>query len=181
MRTITMKVHIPAWITNDYLSQRDEHKYHCKNFNKIWTTKNKLLKEEAIWRCNELKTSLQQRICNICIKSEDTVLEHVNKFKYLGIWLDSNLNFTEYVLYLKLKLYAKIKLLGRVCMLLNYKMALPIYKTLILPVLDYCDFIYYGISARDQETLQRLQNCAVRAILQVDRQLTCILPWTWIL
>ncbi len=38
---------------------------------------------------------------------------------------------------------------------------------MILPVLDYCDFIYYGITARDQETLQRLQNCAFRAILQV--------------
>ena len=110
-----------------------------------------------------------ERIGNICVKSEDMVLEHVNKFKYLGIWLDSDLNFGEHMTYLKSKLYAKIKLLGRVRMLLDHKTALTIYKTLILPVLDYCHFIYYGILARDQETLQRLQNCAFRAILQVDK------------
>ncbi len=109
-----------------------------------------------------------ERIGSINVKSGDTVLEHVNKFKYLGILLDSNLNFSEHVAYLKSKLYAKIKLLGRVRMLLDHKTALTIYKTLILPVLDYCDFIYYGIY-RDQETLQQLQNCAFRAILQVDR------------
>ena len=95
-------------------------------------------------------------------------MERVDKFKYLGIVLDSGLNFEVHVKYLKSKLYAKIKLLGRVRGLLDRNTALTIYKTLILPVLDYCDHIYYGISANDKEVLQRLQNCAFRSILKVD-------------
>ena len=92
----------------------------------------------------------------------------MDKFKYLGIILDSSLNFEAHVKYLKGKLYAKIKLLGRVRRLLDHNTALTIYKTLILPVLDYCDHVYYGISASDKEVLQRLQNCAFRSILNVD-------------
>ena len=95
-------------------------------------------------------------------------MEQVGKFKYLGIWLNSSLTFSDHVSYLKSKLYAKIKLLGRVQMLLDRKTALTIYKTLILPVLDYCDYIYYGISANDKDTLQKLQNCAFISILNAD-------------
>ncbi len=60
MRTITLKDHAPAWITNDYLAHRDERKYDCKNFNKNKTEENKVLKDEAIKRCNDLKASLQR-------------------------------------------------------------------------------------------------------------------------
>ena len=63
-----------------------------------------------------------------------------------------------HVKYLKSKLYAKIKLLGRVRTLLNRSTAMTIYKTLILPVLDYCDHVYFGISSQDREALQKLQN-----------------------
>ncbi len=49
----------PAWITNEYLAHRDERKYHCRKLNKNPNSTNKLLKEEAIERCNALKLSLQ--------------------------------------------------------------------------------------------------------------------------
>ncbi len=60
MRTITMKDHAPAWVTNDYLAHRDERKHHCKTFNKHPTPENKLLKDKSINRCNELRLSLQR-------------------------------------------------------------------------------------------------------------------------
>ena len=60
MRIITMKDHAPAWVTNDYLAHRDECRHHCSNFNKNPSAENKLLKEEAIRRCNNLKLSLQR-------------------------------------------------------------------------------------------------------------------------
>ncbi len=93
-----------------------------------WFASNKLSLNLSKCKFMTFGTRVQlERIGNIDIKSGDAALEHVNKFKYLGIWLDSNLNFTEHVLYLKSKLYAKIKLLGRVCMLLDRKTALTIY------------------------------------------------------
>ena len=54
VRTIMMKDHAPAWITNDYLAHHDEQKFHCHNFNRHPRPENKLLKEEAIQRCNAL-------------------------------------------------------------------------------------------------------------------------------
>ena len=39
----------------------------------------------------------------------------------------------------------------------------------IWPTFDYCDFIYYCISSYNQEMLQKLQNCALKWILRVDR------------
>ena len=94
----------------------------------------------------------------------------MDSFKYLGIKLDSGLTFNEHVKYIKGKIYAKIKLLGRVRWLLDRATALTVYKTLILPVIDYCDFIYNGTSGQNHETLQKMQNCAFRSILNVDKR-----------
>ncbi len=52
---------------------------------------------------------------------------------------------------------------------LNTSTALMVYKTLILPVIDYCDFVYIGTSAQNREILQKLQNCAFRSILGADK------------
>ena len=60
IRTIQMKDNAPAWITNDFLAHRDERKYYCKNFKKNPSPENKVLKEDAIKRCNDLKLSLQR-------------------------------------------------------------------------------------------------------------------------
>ncbi len=96
-------------------------------------------------------------------------LDKVDSFKYLGVVLDSRLTFTSHIAHLKSKTYAKIKLLGRVHHVLDQNTALTLYKTLILPVYDYCDFIYYSINSNDKEVLQRLQNCAFRTIVRTDR------------
>ena len=110
----------------------------------------------------------QDRISNINVHFEGTDMEQVQSFKYLGIILEPALTFDDHIHYLKGKLYAKIKLLGQVRGLLDRSTALMVYKTLILPVMDYCDFIYLGTIAQNRETLQKLQNCAFRSILGVD-------------
>lgn len=69
---------------------------------------------------------------------------------------------------LESKTYAKIKLLGRVCHILGQDPALTLYKTLILPIYDYCDYVYYSVNQTDKEFLQKLQNCAFRTILRVE-------------
>ena len=42
------------------------------------------------------------------------------------------------------------------------------YKTLILPLFDYGDIAFHGITGREADTLQKLQNVACRSILRVD-------------
>ena len=80
-------------------------------------------------------------------------LEKVNKYKYLGLVLDPKLTFHEHVAYVKLKTYAKVKLLSRLQNIIDHDMALTIYKTLILPNFDHCNFLMVNITQQDAESL----------------------------
>ena len=43
-----------------------------------------------------------------------------------------------------------------------------LYKTLIVPIYDYCDHIYYPLSANSADTLQKLQNIALGTIVRAE-------------
>ena len=89
-------------------------------------------------------------------------------FKYLGIMLDPNLNFSAHIEYMKSKTLGKIRLLGRVCNIIDRSTAELLYKTLILPIYDYCDYVYYPINVNSIDILQKLQNVALRVITRSE-------------
>ncbi len=134
-----------------------------------WFTKNKL-------SANIKKTKLMFFGTHSTLKSMDEVttgiageaLETVQTFKYLGGKLDNRLTFNEHINYVKGKTFAKIKLLGRVSKILDRDTLLLVYKTLILPVIEYRSVIYHGMSKQNSDILQKLQNAACRAILKTD-------------
>ena len=97
-------------------------------------------------------------------------IEVVIEYKYLGVKLDCNLNFTSNTQYIFSKLNKRIHMLGRARTIVNSDICLYLYNQLILPVLDYADFIYDGLSQYNEFTLQRLQNGAARRILRVSKQ-----------
>ncbi len=135
-----------------------------------WFVKNKLSLNLKKCKYMIFGTSHQINVIgNLDILYSGVYIEKVNSFKYLGVVLDSRLTFGEHISYLKSKTYSKIKLLGRVRHILDQNTALTLYKTLILPVYDYCDFIYYSINSSEKEVLQKLQNCAFWTILRPDR------------
>ena len=83
--------------------------------------------------------------------------------------LDQHLTFTNHVEYLKSKTLSKIGLLGKARYFVDHETAMMLYKTLILPYYDYCDYVYHCLSQKDSYTLQKLQNCSLRQILQCDK------------
>ena len=109
---------------------------------------------------------------NITVNIGNEELERVTVYKYLGVKLNSHLSFKEHVCYVKQKSFSKIKLLGRLKWVLDRDTLLSLYKTLILPIIDYGDFIYHGISQHDADCLQKLQNSACRSILIADMYTT---------
>ena len=54
-------------------------------------------------------------------------------------------------------------------MILSSDTMLMLYKTFILPIIDYGDIIYDSMSQKDSMILQRLQNMAFKSILRVPR------------
>ena len=97
-----------------------------------------------------------------------TSLERVTSYKYLGVKSDTHLRFNEHVSYIKQKTFSKIKLLGRLKWVVNSDTLLLLYKTLILPIIDYGDIVYHNMTQRDAYSLQKLQNTACRSILRAD-------------
>ncbi len=79
--------------------------------------------------------------------------------------LDSRLTFQAHTDYMKSKTFGKIKLLGRVRNIIDKETALLLYKCLILPIYDYCDYVYYPLGANSIDVLQKLQNVALRTII----------------
>ena len=43
-----------------------------------------------------------------------------------------------------------------------------LYKSLILPHIDYCDLVYMNTTEKNLNKLQMIQNCACRIILGAD-------------
>ena len=43
-----------------------------------------------------------------------------------------------------------------------------LYKTLVLPIFDYGDFVFDTLTVKDKFKLQKLQNCAIRNILKAE-------------
>ena len=84
--------------------------------------------------------------------------------------LDPNLSFQEHANYLRKKTLGKIKLLGRVSHIMDRATALTLYKSLVLPIYDYNDFIYDCIPLKSSVMLQHLQNLCFKMILKVDAQ-----------
>ena len=70
------------------------------------------------------------------------VLDTVSSFKYLGMALDSDLNFSKHVNdYIKTVSY-KVHQLAKICKLFNVRRNVLFYKSMILPRIDYGDIIY---------------------------------------
>ncbi len=110
--------------------------------------------------CKKME-GLDVRINGQQIKQQD-------KVKYLGIMLDPQLSFKNHVEYVRGKTVGKIKLLSRISNVIKPDTALFLYKSLIRPIFDYCDFIIDGMTQRENDTLQKLQNMSLRNILGVN-------------
>ena len=108
---------------------------------------------------------------DIKVTQHDEEIDMVSQNKHLGVVLDPQLNLSAHTGYLKSRTLGKIGLLGRIRSFVDHETSLMLYRTLILPLFDYCDFPYHCLCQRDQYILQKLQNCSLRIIIQC-RKLT---------
>ena len=96
-------------------------------------------------------------------------IEQVSKFKYLGIWLEPRLTFNYHVESVCKKSKMRLGAIGRTKKYITKDICLSLYKSLVLPHLDYADIIYMHTSAENLAKLQLIQNNACRLILREGR------------
>ena len=118
---------------------------------------------------------------HVDMKINNEPLQQVPSYKYLGLMLDSTLNYNQHiqsVLHLKLHLLAKLK------RYMNDNVAVCIYKSMLLPYFDYADVIYNNANVTLLDKLQRLQNKCLRVCLGQNRRFStevahrmAFVPW----
>ena len=83
-------------------------------------------------------------------------------YKYLGVTLDMNLNFNKHLQNCLRIASHKAYLLSKVHSYITTEAALRIYKTMILPVIEYGDILYDNSNMKLLGKLQTLQNRCLR-------------------
>ena len=107
---------------------------------------------------------------NVDIRINNDRLKLVPSYRYLGMSLDSTLNYNVHIASVLRTLLHKLSLLGKMKRYLNNDVALSIYRSMLLPYFDYADAIYDNSNAIDLNKLQRLQNKCLRVCLGRDRR-----------
>ena len=111
--------------------------------------------------------SQTRKILNHELFIDTTKIDRVYTYKYLGITLDVNLNYNKHLENVIKSISYKSLLLAKIRKYISTDVAIRIYKTMILPVLEYGDILYDGTNMKLTGKLQTLQNRCLR---------TCILP-----
>ena len=90
------------------------------------------------------------------ISLNDTVLDRVFSYKYLGFILDERLNFNKHISELCNLLSHKIYLLSKIRKYLTTAASVNIFKSMILSLIEYGDIIYEGTSAKNLDNISKL-------------------------
>ena len=108
------------------------------------------------------------------IMVNDAPLKTVSNYKYLGMNLDSQLNYKKHVQTTVTKVANKLQQLRRMRYFLDVRAATLVYKNMILPMLEYGDIFLVGSLLEDRKKLQVLQNKELRCVLNKDRDTSTV-------
>jgi exonuclease III len=146
----------------------------CKSMNEDlqkvneWMISNGLIvnvgKTKAMW----INVRQRQRT-NDSLMFGGQCLEVVNEYKYLGVYLDDRMNWKRHQDHLIKKLGRKVGVLCRLRQVLSIKTKTLVFNTIVLPHFNYCATITAMFNEGGLSVLQKIQNKAMRAILNVSR------------
>ena len=94
--------------------------------------------------------------------SEGLELEVVTSYKYLGVWLEGTLSFSQHISKLQAKVKSRLGFLYRNRSSFTPAAKLSLIQMTILPILDYGDIIYRSAGEGALERLDVLYHSAIR-------------------
>ena len=141
----------------------------------IWCRKNALTinvkktKYVIYGTSNSLK-----RIRPLQLKMNGVQLMREQVYKYLGVYLDSTLNFNKHIDYVNKIITHKIFILSKIRRFIDKNTALHIFKSMIVPIIDYGNIIYAGGTETKLVKLKRSQNRGLRICLDVNGYISTV-------
>lgn len=100
---------------------------------------------------------------------DGVIVEFVKSYMYLGISIDDDLNFVSHINKLVSRCSLKICTLSKIRKYINEEVAIKLYKSLVLPIIDYGDVFYDCASKNTLDRIQKLQNRALRKVSLAQR------------
>ena len=97
----------------------------------------------------------------------NTPLDTVEHYTYLGTALDHKLSGEQQVR--RRHTNSRLATLAKIRKNIDTKTTNPLYKTMVLPILEYNSAIYNFTTAQNSQKLQRIQNRAIRIITKTDK------------
>ena len=82
-------------------------------------------------------------------------------FKYLGVMLDN-----EHIDYVAYKVSQKLGLISRVRLQFTTESSNRLYKSMVLPLLEYGDVTWHGCGLENQQRIERFQRKDSRIVLE---------------
>ena len=130
-----------------------------KDLNKIakWTRNNTLTINAKKTKYIITSTS-HKSFPNIALTLNEEVLDRTRSYKYLGVILDENLTYKDHINHIATTVNKKTRTLRRLSHFLPKKIIIMLYKSLILPHLDYAAMIWGSASTSQLQPLQDLQT-----------------------
>ena len=129
---------------------------------------------------NRLKINCTKTVCmligtkhmlrkhsSLNLRIKNNVIGQVQSFKYLGVFIDSEMKWSLHIEELCKKIGKMISFLGRLSSFVNESGLKLLYNSVIMPHIDYADVIWSSAAKTHLEMLQKLQNRAGRIILKV--------------
>ena len=116
-----------------------------------------------------LSVGPQRNAHNVRLFAGNAQLDRVGNYKYLGLEIDTNLDYHLHRQKLIGNVHSKINYLTTIRSFLTTSAALTIYKSTILPLIDYCDFVYDQNISYTNQQIQKLQNRALRVVFNQHR------------
>ena len=135
---------------------------HCNGFN-VNTDKTKLMTFGS--------TRSLAKLPPYDITYEGYPIQKVLSYKYLGMALDNKLNYkyNSHVKKVIASVASKLKQFQRMRSFLNVKAATMVYKSMLLPLLEYGDVFLLAASAENPKRLQILLNKGLRCALSKSK------------
>ena len=132
-----------------------------------WMTKNKLQlnggKTEAMLVGTNNKLS---KIDSKSFKLGDNTIPLVSSVKNLGVSIDSSLSMQSFVSSTAQSCFYQLHRISSIRKYLTVEATTKLVVCLILSRLDYCNSLLFGVPSSTTQSLQRIQNSAVRLILK---------------
>ena len=134
----------------------------------LWCDNNMLTvntkKTQVLW-CYPLRYPPDLSNCDIFLC--DNLLKRVKEFNYLGVIIDHDLQFKAQCKKVRSMAFSRFIQLQNIKQNIDEALSLCIYKSMILPVMDYCDFIIDSGPVANVRKLQTTQNKCLRLCLGI--------------